>query len=140
MENEIVPFDIAIKLKTEVEDFCVPCNHYYIDGELYTHESYGDFNLSASRCSAPTISQVLHWLRIKHRIFLSINISYCYETDKVPFYMNPNMKPIFNGYFYGIWKLDDLNDDEGHSEYFTTYENAAIAGIRKIIKKISKQI
>lgn len=46
------------------------------------------------------------------------------------------MKPIMKGYYYGIWLLDDLNDKLGHSEYYRTYEDAALAGIEYVLDNI----
>ena len=46
------------------------------------------------------------------------------------------MEPILKGYYYGIWELDNLNDKNGHSEYFETPELAAIAGIEYVLDNL----
>lgn len=82
------------------------------------------------------IYDVLKWLREEKKIFVTINIGYCYEIYEIPFPTNPNMEPILKGYYYGIWELDNLNDKNGHSEYFETPEHAALAGIEYVIDKL----
>lgn len=85
---------------------------------------------------APTISQVLKWLREVKKIFVAINIGYCYESDEIPFPTNHKMEPILKGYYYGIWELDNLNDKNARSEYFEDYEQAAVAGIEYVLDNL----
>ncbi len=77
----------------------------------------------------PRIDEVLAWLREEKKLFVAINIGYCYESYEKPFPTNPKMEPILKGYYYGIWDLDNLNDKNAHSKYFESPEKAAIAGI-----------
>ena len=84
----------------------------------------------------PTISQVLKWLREKKKIFVAINIGYCYESYEKPFPTNPKMEPILKGYYYGIWELDNLNDKNACSEYFEAPEFAILAGIEYVIDNL----
>lgn len=86
--------------------------------------------------TAPTIHQVLKWLRKEKGLFVAINIGYCYETNEIPFPNNTKIEPILKGYYYGIWELDNLNDKNGHSEYFETPELAAIAGIKYVLDNL----
>ena len=82
------------------------------------------------------IYDVLKWLREEKRIFVAINIGYCYESDERPFPTNSKMEPILKGYYYGIWELDNLNDKNGRSEYFEKPELATLAGIEDVIDNI----
>ena len=143
---EIVSFDLAKKLKEK--GFNYPCfnaiNAFgctYKNGWCeYLDDRYNELitlaDLHKGDYLLPTISQVLKWLRKKKKIFVTINIGYCYESDKIPFPTNPNMEPILKGYYYGIWELDNLNDKNGHSEYFETPELAAIAGIEYVLDNL----
>ncbi len=131
--DELVSFETA-KLAKE-KGFDVPTDRYYhiyddiVDAENsleMTGDGCADFynSLNTYRCAAPTQSLLQRWLREEKGIVILINIGYCYENKDTPFYENPNMEPIFNGYYYGIWMLDDLNDNLGRSNYFPTYELA----------------
>lgn len=90
-------------------------------------------------CTCVHLYDAQTWLRENKGIMLTVNIAYCYETEEIPFVMNPNMKPIIKGYYFGIWVLDDLNDTLGHSEYFKTYEEALANGIKKAINLLQEK-
>lgn len=106
MNEEFVPFELAKKLQEK--GYC-------------NYASYWDYT--------PTISQVLKWLREEKKIFIAINIGYCYESYEKPFPTNPKMEPILKGYYYGICELGNLNDKNSLSKYFEAPEQAALAGI-----------
>ena len=149
--EDFVPFEIAKKLnKKGFKELCLV--YYTNDNTLYYNYShkagachtdcYFSHNLmpkdsvSGKFVDAPTISQVLKWLRKEKKIFIAINIGYCYESYEIPFPTNPEMEPILKGYCYGIWELDNLNDKNGHSEYFEAPEKAALAGIEYVIDNL----
>ena len=151
MIENFVPYNIAVKLNEK--GFRERCLAYYDELDnigVLSNTAYSDpfspvqiteilecYNMcSVCFIDAPTIFQVLKWLREEKKIFIALNIGYCYETGSVPFYENPGMKPILKGYYYGIWLLDDLNDKLGHSEYYKTYEEAAIAGIEYVLDNL----
>ena len=129
--EDFVPYELAFKLKEK--GFREKTLGFYmlpIKRPLFPLTySLKDWNKANDCYSAPTISQVLTWLREEKKIFIAINIGYCYE----PFLTNPNMEPILKGYYYGIWELDNLNNKNALSEYFETPELAAIAGIKYVI-------
>ena len=140
--EDFVPFEIAKKLKEKGFP-------QHITDEAYIVDNYGEDECDIGDrlpiplvpdymddIAAPTISQVLKWLREEKKIFVAINIGYCYESSEIPFPTNPKMEPILKGYYYGIWELDNLNDKNGHSEYFETPEQAAIAGIEYVIDNL----
>lgn len=146
MKEDFVTYNLAVKLKEKGFDWtCMahfntitynePTLNYNVTVDDIRGSNFKSLNKLDSFIDAPTISQVLKWLR-KKNIYITLNIGYCYETDSVPFYENPGMKPIMKGYYYGIWLLDDLNDKLGHSEYYRTYEDAALAGIEYVLDNI----
>ena len=138
MKEDFVEYDIAVKLKEK--GFNDECNAYYeplkhclnFSRVFKTNSLAENYNCIA----APTVSQVLKWLRDKKKIFVAINIGYCYESDEIPFPTNFKMKPILKGYYYGIWELDNLNDKNAHSEYFEAPELAILAGIEYVIDNL----
>lgn len=146
MEN-FVTFELAKKLKEK--GFREECLCHYIGNDLvyniespiannqlwFSHNKFDNI-WHRDNIDAPTISQALKWLRNEKKIFVAINIGYCYETDAIPFQTNPNMEPILKGYYYGIWELDNLNDKNAHSEYFESPELAAIAGIEYVLDNL----
>lgn len=139
MNEEFVSYEIAKKLKEK--GFREKCLHHYNNNGVLK-ENYSKCYCSANNIftdntvDAPTISQVLKWLREEKKIFVAINVGYCYESDEIPFPTNPKMEPILKGYYYGIWELDNLNDKNARSEYFEDYEQAALAGIEYVIDNL----
>ena len=139
--EDFVSFEIAKKLKEK--GFTCECpfamyNKYEQFCPLYSSEKFyfgiDDFDKHAY--IAPTISQVLKWLRKEKKIFITINIIYCYEDEEHPFPTNPKNEPILKGYYYGIWELGNLNDKNALSKYFEAPEEAAIAGIEYVIDNL----
>jgi hypothetical protein len=140
--EDFVPFEIAKKLKEkgfpQRPNYFNYGSYYNWDGLRKTHSLSNAsvwFDPIISRDNiyfAPTISQVFKWLREEKKIFVAINIGYCYE----PFLTNPKMEPTLKGYYYGIWELDNLNNKNALSEYFEAPEQAAIAGIEYVIDNL----
>lgn len=138
MKEDFVTYDLAVKLKEK--GFNVECHSYYeplkhclnFSRVLQTNSLAENYNC----ITAPTISQVLKWLRDKKKIFVATNIGYCYENYEKPFPTNPKMEPILKGYYYGIWELDNLNDKYARSEYFEAPEFAILAGIEYVIDNL----
>lgn len=87
------------------------------------------YSFYVARYDAPTISQVLKWLREEKRIFVAVNIGYWIDDSKKLFYDKSANSPTLKGYYFGVWQLDNLNDENGHSGYFRTFKEAVIAGI-----------
>ena len=146
--EDFVPYELAVKLKEK--GFKEKCYAYYFPPDnkliyninqfrggilydnLHSYNSLPKEVVTSDFIDAPTIPQVLKWLREEKKIFVAINIGYCYE----PFLTNPKMEPILKGYYYGIWELDDLNNKNALSEYFKTPEQAALAGIEYVIDNL----
>ena len=146
MEDEFVTYNIAVKLHGKgFDEHCINAiNSHKLtyrngwceylddrDGEYITQK-----DLKEGNYLLPTVNQVLKWLRKVKKIFITINIGYCYENEDVPFYKNQEMNPILKGFYYGIWLLNDLNDKQGHSEYFDSPEDAEIAAIEYVLSNM----
>lgn len=121
--EDFVTFKIAKKLKEKGFDWL-------------NISTYNPKTRVRNNYNKPTISQVLKWLREEKKIFIAINIGYCYESYEKPFPTNPKMEPILKGYYYGVWDLGNLNDKNGRSEYFESHELAALAGIEYALNLI----
>lgn len=136
MNGFFIPKDLADKLKAK--GYPMPTNVVYAtykrDGKLCPMKIVGE--TISKESVAPTIEHVLKWLIEKKKIFVAINIGYCYESDEIPFPTNPKMEPILKGYYYGIWELDNLNDKNARSEYFEAPEFAILAGIEYVIDNL----
>lgn len=119
--EDFVPFEIAKKLKEK--GFREKVNAYYGKHEnIFDVHPALDMNDADYRASAPTISQVLKWLRDKKKIFIHIDV---YENDKFD-------------YFFGIAVQGDETWERKYigEEDYKTYELAAIAGIEYVIDNL----
>ena len=129
---EIVPFEIAKKLKEK--GFREKVNAYYGKHEnIFDVHPALDMNDADYRASAPTISQVLKWLRDTHKLYASPCVIADYQDDWQ--YINT----IY-------WSFIVVNIESGDSIYreydrcddkrFDSYELAAIAGIEYVIDNL----
>lgn len=144
MHEDFVPYELAVKLKEK--GFKEKCLAYYdIDdnvgllhntqyGDEYSPYQYTDLlqshntdttivqpDDSENCCDAPTISQVLKWLREENNVFILIE----------PDLMSPSYELVFSVRVKFYIKGEE---DEGFSTKYLTYrrksyEQAAIAGI-----------
>ena len=100
---EIVSFDLAKKLKekgfkTENTNWC------YLDGDLVQVKKY--VNISPYEY-APTISQVLKWLREEKKIFIDIHTSIDLNgKEHFSYYIIHNKVSIREGYTDFDWKFE----------------------------------
>ena len=131
---EVVSFEIAKKLKEK--GFDEVCYNYY---EPLKHclnqiktpwtnkegESYGVI-------TAPTISQVLKWLREEKEIFIRVSLSYDYSTDADGEQVDRWTFWLFEVFSVGSGSLIYT---EGISEY-DSYELAALAGMEDVIDNL----
>ena len=126
MNEDFVCFEIANKLK-ENEFYCqYPFAMYNKYGQfcpLYSSEKYyfgiDDFDKHA--CIAPTISQVLTWLRKEKSLHITIDVD-----------INDN----FNFYFTICKRGEESWEVLKYGESYETYEEAALAGIEYVVKKL----
>ena len=110
--------DINLAKKLKEKGFREKVNAYYgkYENIFEVHPSL-DMNDCDYRCSAPTISQVLKWLRNEKNIHIVIPASYN------------------EGYW---WEVRDFNREvpEYGDNEFNSYEQAAIAGIEYVIDNL----
>lgn len=115
--EDFVTYEIAVKLKEK--GFNEPCYGYY---HLNGGDDSFDFlnSLNSFRIAAPTISQVLKWLREKKKLHVSImtfmfRAGWCYEVVR----LGENPKLV-----------------AAHRNSYNTYEKAAIAGIEYVLNNL----
>lgn len=126
MNEDFVPFELAIKLKekgypqkTAGRYNMIDC-FYYEDGKLFFHGGACDVN---EAYTAPTISQVLKWLREEKELHIEIYM-----------YNNYYSWEIYNT------KIYDADFTQKRVEYsdvdYETYEQAALAGIEYVLDNL----
>lgn len=113
--EDFVTFEIAKKLKEK--GFREKCRkHYYPNSKDWFLSSCLECDNYSDYIDAPTISQVLKWLREEKKIYLEIvmvvDAEYMCDIYKI------NPRPI---------------ECLGSTEYFKTYEQAALAGIEYVL-------
>jgi hypothetical protein len=112
---EFVAFEVAKKLKEKGFDY--PCIGHYVNNHLYiTHYQNAFHSDKDESIDAPTISQILKWLREEKELHIEIYMYYnCYLWE------------IYNTQIYDA---DLTQKSEKYSEIeYETYEQAARAGI-----------
>ena len=121
--EDFVPFEIAKKLKEKGFEIQGGFQYLYYNEELV--EVYDYCNISPYKY-APTISQVLKWLREEKKMHIEIflyNGSYSYFIKSIT----------------QICKVDlfheCLNEDTAEEEY-ATYEQAVLAGMEYCLDKL----
>ena len=126
MNEDFVTYELAVKLKERGFNCMYPIAMYNERGvfhELYTsvgNMQYYDYDDFDERDTiAPTISQVLTWLREEKKIYLEIVIVVDAEYMCDIYKINP--RPI---------------ECLGSTEYFKTYEQAALAGVNYCLENL----
>lgn len=124
---DFVTQQIAQKLKEK--GFKEKVYGYYHKEHLFQIHPERDMNDSDKRCSAPTISQVLKWLREEKKIY--IGISY---MPKIP-----NETGVLNDFYYPTFQKIDLFEPMfslGGDDAHDNYEEAALAGIDFVLDNL----
>lgn len=128
MNEDFVTYEIAKKLKEK--GFREKCLHHYNNNGILK-ENYSKCYCSANNIftdntvDAPTIDQVLKWLREEKNLFVDITLcaagyyGYIYST------VFPKDKDFSDGWIF-----------EGK---YDTYELAALAGIKYVLDNIIKE-
>ena len=109
--EDFVSFEIAKKLKEKGVNWT--CSHYYRtkSKDLFMIFPREDWSNIEERKNAPTLSQVLKWLREEKKLFIEISCNY---TD----------------YFPTVRLLDSRQTDYIRGDViYSTYEQAALAGV-----------
>lgn len=139
--KDFVPFGLAIKLREKgFREDCIA--YYHTDGELlYNSDEYrgGDYRsllmsynslpknpIGCEQIDAPTIHQVLNWLREEKNMYIEMflyNRTYSYFVKSIT-------KISEDDHFHQC-----LNEDTTDIEY-ETYEDAALAGIEYVIDNL----
>lgn len=138
--EDFVTYEIAVRLKEK--GFSEKCLYHYIDNKLVSNTCKSDndnittedllmscnylvsqFDIAGSNVvasDAPTISQVLKWLREERGIFIHIDIRINLE------------------WYYEVWSLKDKLSVLGNVPFNknNSYEQAAIAGIEYVLNNL----
>lgn len=131
MNEDFAPFELAKKLKEK--GFDEPCyGYYHCNGGNDSFELCGngdrDFLNSKNRyrVAAPTIPQVLKWLRKKKKIYVSILPFATGSTiDKVAFY-----------YLIEYNSTGETMEGIEQNTYCAELEDAALAGIKYVLDNL----
>lgn len=126
MNEDFTSFELAKKLKEK--GFNEPCyGYYHCNGGNDSFELCGngdcDFQISKNqyRVAAPTISQVLKWLREEKK--LHIEVMFISPT--------PNRVKYYITNIGGDRGFMDISD-----EHYETWEQAALAGIEYVLDNL----
>jgi hypothetical protein len=127
MENEFVPYELAVKLKQL--GFDEPCNTCY--DKLGMTASYGknvfdykNYNTGGYVVSRPTYSQAFRWFREKNQLDTSINTVYSKYNDTLS------------------KKYSGVIDDKSvftNIGFYDTYEEAELACLDKLIEIVENK-
>lgn len=125
--EDFVTYELAVKLKekgypqkTAGRYSMIDC--FYYDGRLFFHGGACDVN---EAYTAPTISQVLKWLRDEKLILIGLSPMQEYDSDG-------DIE-----WCAGIYKGDKQGGLKWEEElYYQSYEAAAIAGIEYTIDNL----
>ena len=150
--EDFVPFEIAKKLKEKGVSCKYPFAMYDEDGVFYPlftscdededskcifgnrmYYDYDDFLKYKDAIIAPTISQVLKWLREEKKIHIEVFFGSCgFCWDLI---LNIKYVEGYNNSEWGVLdceKYAEINNQENHS----TYEQAALAGIEYVLDNL----
>lgn len=118
--EEFVPYELAVKLKEK--GFNWICSHYYRtnDKKLFMIFPSEDWSYIEERINAPTILQVLKWLREKHEIHIEISI------------INHDDRILWTWCIYDI-ESGDIRPYNGSAESF---EKSVLAGIEYVLDNL----
>lgn len=120
-----ISFEIAKKLKENGFDY--PCVGHYVNNQLYIAHFINAFHSDKNESiGAPTISQVLKWLREEK----DIHIEFFLYNGKYSYFVKRITKICEEDLFHQC-----LNEDTTEEEY-DTYEEAELAGIEYVLDNL----
>lgn len=140
MKEDFVPYDIAVKLKEK--GFKAKCMRYYDSREedrtyfywnantpmadansMYYSWNKNNGGYKGAWIDAPTISQVLKWLREEKKIFVDVNSFPTYSTKEMVAYA-VDVRRNSDGY-----SMENVES----AQSFARWEEAALAGIEYVL-------
>lgn len=133
MNEDYIPFELAKKLNEKDFYEYSPC--HYRNGKIYPnsrcvhgsseyidHDIRVDYEdlLRRGEDAAPTISQVLKWLRNEKKIFINVDV-------------RTNLE-----WYYEVWNINEKLSVLGNVPFNNSesYEEAAIAGIEYVLDNL----
>ena len=127
MNEDFVPFELAVKLKEKgypqrtFGEYDMQGACYVKNGSFYEN---GCITEAARAYTAPTISQVLKWLREEKKIYIVIAVSPTLSTkDKIAYY--------YQVYSNSNGATSDYYESE---ECYAQWEDCAIGSIKSVLK------
>lgn len=120
--EDFVNFSIAKKLKEKGFDY--PCIGHYVNSQLYVAHYQNAFHSDNDESvDAPTISQVLKWLREEKEIDIILQPIFLYNEN------NRERE-------YGIEIYAPQLNKSTHLDYFKKWEKGAVAGIDYVLDNL----
>lgn len=139
MNNDFVPYELAVKLKEKgFREEClysfnylneIVANKLYNDEDFVTTEDLYHCVNFGDRVDAPTISQVLKWLRKKKDIYVQVE----YINNKC--FGSVIIRRTTGGVIVS-YKDDKFHYSDSETLSHEEYEQAALAGIEYVIDNL----
>lgn len=127
--EDFVPYELAVKLK-EKGFYLSPSDviaKFDSDG-VYHSQLYINFTetMDSEEIIAPTISQVLKWLREEKKIYIGVSYVGKIKDSKSDFY------------YHTIQTIGDFESMQfgEHNEFFDSYESAVLVSIEYVIDNL----
>jgi hypothetical protein len=134
MDKEFIPYEQALALKelefnkrTFAEYSTIQNNKWVLTFDL---SGEGQYPNSSSACIAPTFSQAFRWFREKYPLHTVINIG-------IPHDNITHSKKI--QYFFNVVKCGKHHKGIFRSTFYTTYEEAELECLKKLIEIVKQK-
>lgn len=129
MKEDFAPFELAVKLKEKGYPQCVYGKYHMLDA-CYVEEGEffekGCITEAERAYTAPTISQVLKWLREEKKIYIVIAVNPTFSTkDKIAYY--------YQVYSNSNGVTSDYYESE---ECYVQWEDCAIGAIKSVLDNL----
>ena len=133
MENEFLPYELAVEMKSI--GFDEPCLGYFASKDaktirlaLWTHIGYVNANrLDDDLVTAPLYQQAFRWFREKYNLHPSFTR---YKSSSI------NREPYIFTHLYEIQIIDENNDKIFNVGDFNSHEEAELECLKKLIEII----
>ena len=125
MNDDFVTYELAVKLKKKGFDY--PCIGHYFNNQLYIAHYHNAFHSDKDESvAAPTISQVLKWLRKKKHIYVSI----------LPFATHSTINKVAFYYLIEYNSTGQTMEGIEQNTYCAEWKDAALAGIEYVLDNL----